>query len=137
MNASNPLLDGIDESAETTTAVVNVRPVIDVPQHLRMLKCSFWAATEEKKAQYGGWSPDMNMYVRIYGDLAEQIFEHYGAALVAGEETGAKVSLMVETHPASNGLFFKAQTEAQRDYVSLNEYSVASLERWTPSVQFK
>jgi hypothetical protein len=134
----NPLLDGVDqiETVETPASTVTMRPTIDLPAALRILKPSFWPATDTKQAQYGGWSPELNAYARCYGDLADGLYEAYGAALVAGESTGDKVSLVVHTYPNANGLFFGAQSEEQRDFISLNEYSVESVDRWAPKVVF-
>lgn len=139
--AKSSLLDESLEmslTAETPApAAVVLRPTIDLPPAVRMLKTSYWPATETKQAQYSGWSPELGAYARVYGELADQLFATYNANLAHGEETGAKVSLIFETYPNSNGLFFGARTEDERDFVSLNEYSVASAERWAPKVLFK
>ena len=140
--AKSILLDESVESLEVTnpetTAPEKVlRPQLDLPQHLRIFKCSYWAASETKQAQFSGWSPEMGMFARIYGELAEAVFAKYGASKVNGEDTGASVSLLCETHPNSNGLYFEAADDTQRDYVSLNEYSLASVAAWKPVVQLK
>ena len=140
--AKSTLLDESLEMAAQTPetpapAAVVLRPTIDLPPAVRMLKTSYWPATETKQAQYSGWSPELGCYARVYGELADELFETYGSNLAHGEETGAKVSLIFETYPNSNGLFFGARTDEERDFVSLNEYSVASAERWTPKVVFK
>ena len=139
MSAKNPLLDGVEDmTPETTEAAqaINMRPTVDLPAKLRILKPSYWPATATKQAQYGGWSPEMNAYVRCYGDLADGLHEAYGAATLSGESTGEKVALIVTTHPNANGLLFLATTEKERDFVSLNEYSVESVDRWAPKVVF-
>ena len=134
----------LDESLEMAASVetpapaaVVMRPTIDLPQHLRMLGTSFWAETESKQGQYSGWSPEMGRYVRVYGELAEALYKKYGATTVQGEESGTKVSLLVETYHNSNGLYFEARTENERDYVSLNEYSAESFEAWKPRTILK
>ena len=134
----------LDESVETpevteteATQSINLRPQVDLPGRLRIFGTTFWPASETKQAQYSGYSHELGCYGRIYGDLAEKVHAHYGASKVSGEETGQSVSLTITTYPGSNGLFFQAQTEDQRDYISLNEYSIDTIEAWVPSVKFK
>ena len=130
----------LDESLEVTTAPETqqpekvMRPTVDLPPRLRMLKCTFWPESETKQAQFSGWSPEMGCYARVYGELATALYTKYGASIVAGEDTGNKVSLDVQLYPNANGLFFAAQDDDQRDYVSLNEYSIERVKAWKPSV---
>ena len=140
MSKSTLLDESLEMSltAETPApAAVVMRPTIDLPSAVRMLKTSYWPSTETKQAQYSGWSPELGAYARVYGDLADQLFAAYGSNLASGDDTGSKVSLLLETYPNSNGLFFAARSDEERDFVSLNEYSVSSAERWTPKVVFK
>ena len=133
--AKSSLLDESLEMAvqtETPAPAANLRPTIDLPAQLRLLKTSYWAATDDKQSQYSGWSPELGAYGRIYGELADAMFAKYGANLVGGEDSGAKVSVLLTTYPNSNGLFFGARSEDERDFVSLNEYSVASAKVWAP-----
>ena len=61
MSKSSLLDESLEMAAQTSEtpapAAVVLRPTIDLPPAVRMLKTSYWPATETKQAQYSGWSP--------------------------------------------------------------------------------
>lgn len=131
----------LDESVEsqvatevTETPAVRLRPVVDLPAQIRIFGTTFWPESETKQAQYSGYSHELGCFGRVYGEPAKALFGMYGANKVSGEETGKSVSLLIHTHPGSNGLFFGAENDDQRDYVSLNEYAIAQVELWAPKM---
>lgn len=143
--AKSSLLDESLEmalTAETPSPMtVNLRPTVDLPLELRLQSTSYYPATENLSASYSGWCPELGCYARIYNSKtepwADKLFARYGATKASGELTGAKVSLLVTTHPNSNGLFFAARSENERDYVSLNEYAIRKTRVWTPTIEME
>ena len=122
-------------------AATNLRPTVDLPLELRMQATSYYPATDVLSASYSGWSPELGCYVRVYNSKeqpwADRLFAKYGATKASGELTGKKVTLLIMTHPNSNGLFFAARTEKERDYVSLNEYSIRKTKTWVPDIEME
>ena len=134
-------LEMAETAAENSPLNINIRPTVDLPLELRMQGTSYYPATENLSASYSGWSPELGCYVRVYNSKdepwADKLFARYGATKASGELTGSKVSLLILTYPNSNGLFFAARSENERDYVSLNEYAIRKTRVWTPTIEME
>ena len=140
--AKSSLLDeSLEMIVETPALNINLRPTVDLPAELRLQSTSYYPATENLSASYSGWCPELGCYARVYNSKiepwADMLFARYGATKASGELTGAKVSLLVMTHPNSNGLFFAARSETERDYISLNEYAIRKTRVWTPTIEME
>lgn len=136
------------ESSVVATAEKVLRPTINFPESMTLWSPSYYDGSSGKQPQVSGWSHELQMFVRIFGDLATKIAGAHnretGEALfqfarVNGEEqlrADGKPSkgkpITLEIRPNGNGLLFEPTEEFPNAYASANEAAIARVKPGVP-----
>ena len=136
------------ESTSNATIEKILRPTINFPERMTLWSPSYYDGSSGKQPQVSGWSHELQMFVRIFGPLADKVANAHNAetgealfsfARINGEaqlrangEPSKGKPITLEIRANGNGLLFEPTEEFPNAYASANEAAIARVKPGVP-----